>query len=54
MLTGEMHRASPSLWLSDNTRLPRPFVDKLNEVTANGITVISAIGNDGAELHSVQ
>ena len=24
-----------------------PFMDKLDEVTANGITIISAIGNDG-------
>lgn len=27
--------------------LDRPFVDKVNELSANGITVVSAIGNDG-------
>eukprot|EP00759_Apiculatamorpha_spiralis_P000361 PhF_6_TR10071/c0_g1_i2/m.15624/K08653/MBTPS1; membrane-bound transcription factor site-1 protease len=27
--------------------MDRPFVDKVNEVTASGITVVSAIGNDG-------
>lgn len=27
--------------------LDRPFVDKVNEMSANGITVVSAIGNDG-------
>ena len=27
--------------------LDRPFVEKVNEMSANGITVISAIGNDG-------
>lgn len=25
----------------------KPFIDKLDEVTANGITIVSAIGNDG-------
>ena len=27
--------------------LDKPFVDKVNEVTSNGIILVSAIGNDG-------
>ena len=27
--------------------LDEPFIDKINELTANGVVIVSAIGNEG-------